>query len=73
MKTLNQFFTYLVQTKIWKPAYLFDLSNWKNKSSVEILSLDNILINGHYLENVKYNVRCNLLHAATQFLHDCHL
>ena len=26
-KTLNRFFTYLVQTKIWKLAYRFDLSN----------------------------------------------
>ena len=26
-KTLNRFFTYLEQTKIWKLAYRFDLSN----------------------------------------------
>ena len=58
------FWTYLLQTKICKLAYLFHLSNWKNKSSFEILSLDNILINGHYLENVIYHVRWKLLHLG---------
>ena len=58
-KTLNQFlyFTLLVQTKIWKLAYLFDLSIWKNKNSFEISSLHKILINGQYVESVKYHVR----------------
>ena len=53
-KTLKQFFTYLVETKIWEFAYLFDLRNRKNKSSFKILLLHYILINGHYLENLKH-------------------
>ena len=67
------FFTYIVQAKIWKLVYLFDLSNWRNKNSFEMLSLDNILMNGHYLKNVKYHVCKKLIHVAIQFLHDCHL
>ena len=67
------FFTYLLQTKIRKLAYQFGLSNWKNKNSFEILSVDNILINGHYFENVKYHVCWKLLLVAIQFLYDCHL
>ena len=66
-------FAYLVQTKIWKLVYLFDLSNWKNKSSFEILSLDDILINEHYPENVKYHFCWKLLLVAVLFLRDCHL
>ena len=42
------FFTYLVQTKTLKLVYLFDLSNWKNKSSFQILSLGNVLIKVYY-------------------------
>ena len=71
-KTLKQFFTYLVETKIWKFAYLFDLRNWKNESSSEILLLYYILINGHYLENVKH-IHWKLLLVAIQFLRDCRL
>ena len=42
-KTWNNFFTYLVQTKIWKLSCIFDLSSWNNWNSFEVLSLDNIL------------------------------
>ena len=69
------FSTYLVQTNIWKLACLFDLTNQKNKSSFEILSLNNILINRHCLENVKIHVcwKIMLLYIVILFLHECHL
>ena len=71
-KTLNQFFYWSSANKNLQ-TYLSDLSNWKNKSSFEILSLNNILINGHYLKNIKHHVCWKLLHTAIKFLHDCHL
>ena len=52
---------------------MLDLSNWNNNSSFEILSLDNIFINGHYLKNVECHVHWKLQHVAIQYLHDCHL
>ena len=42
-------------------------------NSFEVLSLDIILINEHYFENVKYHVRWKLLLVAIQFLHEYHL
>ena len=62
-KLYANFFTHLLQTKICKLAHLLYLSNWKNQSCSETLSLD-ILINGHYLENEKYHVRWKLLHLG---------
>ena len=52
-KTLKQFFPYLGQSKIWKFACLFDLCNWMDQSSFEVLLLKSILVNGHYLRNTK--------------------
>ena len=73
-ETLNEFF-YLSRTNGDFETFmcLFDLSNWKNQSSFEVLSLVNILMNGHCLKNVKDHVQWKLLHVAIQFLHDCHL
>ena len=62
-----------MQTKISKLACLFDLSNWKNQSSFDVLSLDNILSNGYCLKNAKVHVHWKLLHVAIPFLHDCDL
>ena len=62
-KLYANFFTHLLQTKICKLAHLLYLSNWKNQSCSETLSLG-ILINGHYLENEKYHVRWKLLHLG---------
>ena len=67
-----QFF-YLSRTHENLETCLFDLSNWKNQSSFEVLSLD-ILINGHYLK--KNKISClvkTTIYEATQFLYDCHL
>ena len=50
-----------------------DLSHWKNQSSFELLSLDNILKNWHYPKNEKCHVWSKLLDLAIQFLHDCYL
>ena len=54
---------FLWQTKVWKLASVFDLSNWMSQSSFEVLSLKDILINEHYLKNTKYG-KC-LLKATT--------
>ena len=47
------FFTYLEQTKIWKFVCPFDLYNWMNQISFEVILLGNVLINGDYLKNTK--------------------
>ena len=62
-KTLNQFLTYLGQTKIWKFVFLFDLCNLMNQSRFEVLLLENILIDGYYLENTKYRFLWKLLYV----------
>ena len=67
------FFTYLGQTEISKLVCLFDLSNWKNQSTFEVFSLDNVLRNWHCLKNAKDHVQLKLLPVAIQFLHECHL
>ena len=56
-KILNSFFffTYVGQTKIWKLCK-FDLSHFKVSIAFEVHSLDNILVKGHYLKNVKYHI-----------------
>ena len=59
-KILNQFFTYAGQTKILKLACLFVLIYWTNQSRFEVISLDNVLINWHYLKNATYDVRLKL-------------
>ena len=41
---------YLGQTKNLKFVSLLDLGNWMNQSSFEVILLDNLLINGHYLK-----------------------
>ena len=70
-KTLNQFFYWFRQTKTWKFTwYLFDVSHWANQISFEVLSLDNNLINGDYVENAKY-VRWELKYISIWFLFDC--
>ena len=56
-KVLNQFLRYLGQTIIFKFVCLFDLCNRMNESSFEVILLDNILINGHYLKNTKQSFR----------------
>ena len=71
-KSLNHYCTYLRKTKIWKLAYLLDLSNWKNLRSLAILLLDNILINGYSPKRAEYHVRWKLVHLGIQFLY-CHL
>ena len=43
------------------------------KQLFEVLLLDNILINGHFLKNAKYHVRWKLLHVTMEFVHDSHL
>ena len=55
------FITCIGQTKIWRFSYLFDLSNWPSQSNFEAFTLDNFLVNGHYLWNAKYHV-CWKLH-----------
>ena len=53
-------------------ACLFDLSNWTNQSSLEILSSDNVLINGHDLKNAKYHLcrelKCDALRHLVPFV-----
>ena len=44
------FSTYSGLTKFWKFVSLFYLSNWINQRSFEVLSLDNVLINGNISE-----------------------
>ena len=67
------FFTYLRHTEIWKLVYKSDLNNCKNWSSFQVLSLNSILISGHYLKNAKYHVHWKVLHVAIQFLDVLHL
>ena len=60
-KTLNHFFFFfffdLGQTEISKLVSLFHLSNSKHSGSSKVLSLDNILPNGHGLYNATDHVR----------------
>ena len=51
------FFFDLGQTKISKLVWLFHLSNLKHLGSSKVLSLDNILPNGHGLYNAIDHVR----------------
>ena len=67
-KTLNQFFD-LFRTneslEIGMPVHLY---NWMNQSSFEVILLDNLLINGHYLKNTKLRFRWKLLYLGIWFL-----
>ena len=62
MKAAFLFFTCPGQTKIWKFTSLFGLCNWMNQSNFELLSLENILINGHYPKNTKQRFGWKLLY-----------
>ena len=63
---------FLGQTKVWKFVCLFDLCNWMNHSSFEVILLDDLLINGHYLKNTKLRFRWKLLYLGIWFSYDCH-
>ena len=58
--------------KIWKFACLFDLCNWMNQSSFEVILIDNVLINGHCLKNTNEQFRWKLLYVRIWFLYGCH-
>ena len=47
------------------------LCNGMNQSSFEVILLDNVLINGHYLKNTNWCFRSKLLYARIWFLYDC--
>ena len=45
----NQFYYLYRANENLEIAYLFDLSNWPSQSNFEAFTLDNFLVNGHYL------------------------
>ena len=65
-------FAHLGQTKTCKSACLFDSGDWMNQNSVEVLLMDNVLINGHYLKNTKQHFSWKLLYVRIWFWYDCH-
>ena len=65
-KLYISFWTDLWQMKIWKFVCLFYLSNWRNQSSLEVLSLDQKTHNSLYLK--RYSAKLRTTHDLVLYV-----